>query len=78
VTRENSEFFSSCAQRGKSISFSGLPLPPILGASVFIGGEAVIGDDVTLHPRAVILPGVKVGDGAFVGAGCAANCGNLS
>jgi acetyltransferase-like isoleucine patch superfamily enzyme len=31
----------------------------------------VIGDEVTLHPHAVILPGMKVGDGAVVGAGAA-------
>ena len=35
----------------------------------FMGGFAKIGDNVTLHTRATILPHVKVGDNAVVGAG---------
>lgn len=42
-----------------------------ISASVFIGGGAVIGDEVTLHPHSVILPSMKVGDGAVVGSGAA-------
>lgn len=33
------------------------------------GGEVIIGDQVWIGYRAVILPGIKIGDGAVVGAG---------
>jgi acetyltransferase-like isoleucine patch superfamily enzyme len=36
---------------------------------VFVGGRVEIGDDVVIHPHATILPGVKIGDGAVIGAG---------
>lgn len=35
----------------------------------FLGGFSKIGDDVTLHTRATILPHINVGDRAIVGAG---------
>jgi sugar O-acyltransferase (sialic acid O-acetyltransferase NeuD family) len=38
----------------------------------FLGGFAQIGDYVTLHTRTTILPRVKVGDNAIVGAGSVA------
>ena len=34
-----------------------------------MGGFSRIGDNVTLHTRATILPHVKVGDNSIVGAG---------
>lgn len=40
-----------------------------LGAHVFMGGFAHIGKNVVLHPAAKILPHIKVGDNAVVGAG---------
>jgi sugar O-acyltransferase (sialic acid O-acetyltransferase NeuD family) len=40
-----------------------------IGSFVFIGGEAQIGSDVVIHPHSTILPGVKVGNGAVIGAG---------
>lgn len=40
-----------------------------VGSFVFIGGRAQIGSDVMIHPHATILPGVKIGDGAVIGAG---------
>lgn len=40
-----------------------------IGACSFFGGRAVIGDNVTIHPHASILPGVRVGDGATIGVG---------
>ena len=35
----------------------------------FMGGFSSIGNDVTLHTRTTILPHIKVGDAAVVGAG---------
>ncbi len=35
----------------------------------FMGGYATLEEEVTLHTRATILPGLKVGKGAVVGAG---------
>lgn len=40
-----------------------------IGCFVFIGGKSTIGQSVVIHPHATILPGIKVGDGAVVGAG---------
>lgn len=40
-----------------------------LGAFAFLGGGASAGDGVTIHPHAGILPGVRIGDGATIGAG---------
>ncbi len=40
-----------------------------IGSFVFIGGGAFIEDDVVIHPHATILPKVRVGKGAVVGAG---------
>jgi sugar O-acyltransferase (sialic acid O-acetyltransferase NeuD family) len=40
-----------------------------IGSFVFVGGGAYIGSDVVIHPHATILPGVRVGDGAVIGAG---------
>jgi sugar O-acyltransferase (sialic acid O-acetyltransferase NeuD family) len=40
-----------------------------IGSFVFCGGGAQIGRDVVIHPHATVLPGVKVGDGAVIGAG---------
>jgi len=40
-----------------------------IGSFVFCGGGAQIGNDVVIHPHATVLPGVKVGDGAVIGAG---------
>jgi sugar O-acyltransferase (sialic acid O-acetyltransferase NeuD family) len=40
-----------------------------INAYSFIGGYAELEDEVTLHTRATILPKVKVGKGATVGAG---------
>lgn len=40
-----------------------------VGAYAFFGGGSAIGDNVTVHPHASILPGVRIGDGATVGAG---------
>jgi len=67
VTRESSEAFSPCTRRGSKKCFIlTTATASILGVSVLIGGEAVIGDEVTLHPHAVILPRVQVGDGDLV------------
>jgi len=40
-----------------------------LGTHSFVGGYAELGDFCTIHPHATILPKVKVGRGAVVGAG---------
>ena len=40
-----------------------------LNAYSFMGGYAILEEEVTLHTRATILPGLKVGKGAVVGAG---------
>jgi len=40
-----------------------------VGAYAFMGGGAVAGDGVTVHPHASILPGVCIGDRATIGAG---------
>lgn len=40
-----------------------------INAYSFLGGYAELEDEVTLHTRATILPGVKVGKGAIVGTG---------
>lgn len=40
-----------------------------IGSFVFVGGGAHIGSDVVIHPHATILPGVRIGDGATIGAG---------
>lgn len=40
-----------------------------LNAYSFIGGYSFIGDEVTLNTRATVLPKVKVGKNAVVGAG---------
>lgn len=40
-----------------------------IGAMVFVGGDARIGAFAIIHPHATILPGIRVGDGATVGAG---------
>lgn len=40
-----------------------------VGAYVFLGGGAVLGEQVTIHPHATLLPGVRIGDGAIIGAG---------
>jgi sugar O-acyltransferase (sialic acid O-acetyltransferase NeuD family) len=40
-----------------------------IGSFVFIGGESQIGNDVVIHPHSSILPGIKVGNGAVIGAG---------
>lgn len=41
----------------------------IVETYTFCGGFASIGKEVTLHTRSTILPHIKVGDGATVGAG---------
>lgn len=38
-----------------------------IGTYAFMGGYSVLEADVTLHTRAVVLPGVKVGLGSIVG-----------
>lgn len=40
-----------------------------LGAHAFVGGFAALEDLCTVHPHAVILPKVRIGKGAVVGAG---------
>ncbi len=40
-----------------------------IGGHVFIGGNNRIGKWVTIHPSATILPGLKIGDEAVIGAG---------
>jgi sugar O-acyltransferase (sialic acid O-acetyltransferase NeuD family) len=40
-----------------------------LGAHSFIGGNAILEDLVTVHPHAVILPRIRIGRGAVIGAG---------
>jgi sugar O-acyltransferase (sialic acid O-acetyltransferase NeuD family) len=40
-----------------------------LNAYSFMGGYAILEEEVTLHTRATILPGLVVGKGATVGAG---------
>lgn len=40
-----------------------------IGSFVFIGGESQIGNDVVINPHSTILPGIKVGNGAVIGAG---------
>lgn len=41
------------------------------------GGEIVIGNDVWIGARAVILPGVTIGDGAIIGAGSIVTSGTI-
>jgi sugar O-acyltransferase (sialic acid O-acetyltransferase NeuD family) len=43
-----------------------------ISAHAFIGGNAVLEDLCTIHPHAVVLPRVRVGKGAVVGAGSVA------
>ena len=40
-----------------------------LDTDAFVGGYAVLGDDVTLHTGAKVMPGKHVGDHATLGAG---------
>lgn len=40
-----------------------------IGAMVFIGGGAQIGDRVIVYPHATIIPGVTIGEGSTIGAG---------
>lgn len=40
-----------------------------IGAMVFIGGNVRIERFSTIHPHATILPGIRIGEGAVVGAG---------
>lgn len=40
-----------------------------VSAHAFIGGNAILEDRCTIHPHAVVLPRVKIGEGAVVGAG---------
>lgn len=40
-----------------------------ISAHAFIGGNAILENRCTIHPHAVVLPKVKVGEGAVVGAG---------
>ena len=40
-----------------------------IGAYVFAGGGVVVEDHVTVHPHASILPGVRIGERATIGAG---------
>lgn len=40
-----------------------------LGAHAFMGGFAHLGKNVVLHPAAKVLPHIKIGDNAVVGAG---------
>jgi virginiamycin A acetyltransferase len=41
--------------------------PPLTDADLTIRGDTVIGNDVWIGREAVILPGVRVGDGAIIG-----------
>lgn len=40
-----------------------------ISAHAFVGGYAVLEDLCTVHPHAVVLPKVRIGKGAVVGAG---------
>lgn len=40
-----------------------------IGAHVFVGGGVAMGEQVTVFPGAVLLPGVRIGKKAIVGAG---------
>jgi sugar O-acyltransferase (sialic acid O-acetyltransferase NeuD family) len=40
-----------------------------ISAQAFIGGNAVLEDLCTIHPHATVLPRVRIGKGAVVGAG---------
>lgn len=40
-----------------------------ISAHAFIGGNAILEDLCTIHPHAVVLPRVRIGKGAVVGAG---------
>jgi len=40
-----------------------------ISALAFIGGNAILEDLSTIHPHAVVLPNVRIGKGAVVGAG---------
>ncbi len=40
-----------------------------VSAYAFIGGGTIVGDCVRIFPHASILPGVRIGDGATIGAG---------
>jgi len=40
-----------------------------IGSHAFVGGGATLEDECTIHPNAVVLPNVKVGKAAVVGAG---------
>lgn len=40
-----------------------------IGAMTFVGGEVDIGDYAIVYPHATLIPGVKIGEGATVGAG---------
>ena len=40
-----------------------------VGAHTFVGGNAELGDYCTIHPHATLLPRIRIGCGAVVGAG---------
>ena len=40
-----------------------------IASFAFIGARAIIGDAVQIHPHSCILPGVRIGERAVVGAG---------
>ena len=49
-------------------TLEGWNMPPPEHADLPIKGDTVIGNDVWIGQNAVILPGVKIGDGAIIGA----------
>lgn len=40
-----------------------------IGNQAFVGGGAQLGRNCTIHPHAVVLPHMQIGEGAVVGAG---------